>query len=502
MTMLKRLTGLVLVLCLLALALASCGSAGTDEPAETEVATGGGNETQKAAESETAEPRIDPGLPEKSFNNQTFDVLHWLLDSGVGTAWIPWEEITAETIQGDVLNDAIYDRNRKVEEDYDVVITTTYMQILDVNNTIINSTATGLQEYEVAIQRGVQTAALLNSEYLRPFESLPYVNLSQPWWSQDCLESLGMGDVHLFATSDLLVLDKSAVACVQYNHNVAEQHVESVGNLYDEVDNMTWTFERFVTICDEVGTDLDDDGRRDGEGDLVAFYCGDDPVHFLFTGAGLKFMDRDNAGYFQYLFGTGDTIEVMDTIYTDLMYADFFHNNITSSGFSYDKFAADELLFRQSSVKGAALMRNMESSFGILPIPMFSETQTRYYSEVSPHHDALMCIPASVTDSEFCGLILEALSYESHYVVYPQFHDVVITGHTPRDEESKRMLDLVFETRVYDAGLHFDMAGFAGICLRHTATHTTAFASLWEENQGKVEGKLEEFNKLIEKLNS
>ena len=501
MEMFKRLVGLALVLALTLLALVSCGgTAGPDQATETENSAGG--ETAKPAESETAEPRIDPGLPKKTFKDQTFDVLHWLLDKGVGTAWIPWEEITAETIQGDVLNDAIYDRNRVIEEQYGVTVTNTYMQIGDVNTTIINSAASGLNEYEVAVQRGVQTAGLLNSEYLRPFESLPYVNLNQPWWSQDCLESLGMGDVHLFATSDLLVLDKSAVACVQYNHNVAEQFNEAIGNLYEDVDNMAWTFERFVSICDAVGTDLDDDGKRDGEGDLVAFYCGDDPVHFLFTGAGLKFMDRDSAGYFQYLFGTGDTIETMDIIYNDLMYADFFHNNVAGTAFSYDKFAADELLFRQSTVKGAALMRNMESSFGVLPIPMFSENQTRYYNEVSPHHDALMCIPATVTDSEFCGLILEALSYESHYTVYPQFHDVVITGHTPRDEESKRMLDLVFETRVYDAGLHFDMAGFAGICLRHTATHTAAFASLWAENEEKVNAKLEEFNNLIETLNN
>ncbi|MBQ3927641.1 MAG: hypothetical protein II710_03255 [Clostridia bacterium] len=493
---------LVILLCLsmLITCLASCGqtSDGPDKDAETKDQD---SESQTEEESKT-DDRIPLNVPEKEYD-RSFTFLHWDVDKGgVGGPWIVWEEIFADKILGDTLNDAIYSRNSVINDTYNVDIVNEYRNIGELNETVKNAHMTGKSDYDAYIQRSVQLNGILTGGYLYNLQNLPYMDLSHPWWSQDSIETLALGNINQFIASDITVLDKSAIACVQYNVTVADQHREAVGNMYEMVKNGTWTFQQFVEICDNVGTDLDNDGKRNGEGDLVAFYCGDDPVHFCYNAAGLRFMEHDENNYFVYKFNSADSIETMTIIYEDLMYADFFRNNVVEKGFTTDKFRANELLFRMGFVKNASQFRDMESDYGILPIPMFSEGQTRFYSEVSPHHDSMMFISDSITDPDFVGAMLEALAWESHYTVQPIFYDVIITGRSVRDAESKEMLSIIFDSRIYDAGLIFDLEGFGGKVLRHTATHTTGFASLWDTYKKPVGEALDKLNTMIAKLNS
>ena len=503
-SLMKKIIGFIsflLCICILLVAFASCGS--STDPSNEASGDPQKQDTESLTESATeTEARLQPLVPDVKYDRD-FNFLHWDVgNAGVGGGWVVWEEIFADKMVGDTLNDAIYNRNTYINEKYGVNITNTYRDIGAVNETVKLMHTSGSQDYDAILQRSVQVGGILTGGFLHNLQDMTYMNLSSPWWNQDSISSLAMGKLNQFIASDITVLDKSATACVQFNAKVADEHKAAVGDLYEQVDNGEWTFERFVEICDEVGADLDNDGKRNGEGDLVAFYCGDDPIHFLYNAAGLRFMDHDSDGYFEYKFNSQVSFDTLETIFTDLMYADFFHNNVVDGSYGVDKFRNNEQLFRMGFVKNASQLRDMESDYGILPIPMFNNDQDEFYSEVSPHHDSIMFICNSIVDTSFVSAVLESLACESYYTVSPVFYDVIITGRSVRDEQSKRMLELIFSTRVYDAGLIFDMNSFGGVVLRHTKTHTTGFASLWEKNQSAVEAKLDEFNEMIEKMNS
>ena len=106
----KRILSLALILSLLAVSFAACGS----DDAEAPVTASGDAGTAETAAAETGEPRIDPGLPERDFEGYNFRVLT------KGTTNVHWKsrDIAAEAQNGEPINDAVYARNLKVGEQY------------------------------------------------------------------------------------------------------------------------------------------------------------------------------------------------------------------------------------------------------------------------------------------------------------------------------------------------------------------------------------------------
>ena len=99
-----------------------------------------------------------------------------------------------------------------------------------------------------------------------------------------------------------------------------------------------------------------------------------------------------------------------------------------------------------------------------------------------------------------CAVIIEALSWESYYSVYPIFYETILLNRAAKDEESKEMLKIIFSTRSYDPGLYWDRAsglhGNDGL-LRLSATKSSDIASLWAKHEGKITENFDEVNDWI-----
>ena len=483
----------LLAACLVLSCFTACGSEPETGPVESEKPTEAGT-TDAPAESET---RLEPDLPDKTYDRE-IHVMHWTVDS----AWIPWEEIDVGGIDnGDTMNDAVLDRNATVTERFGMTFSVEYVYTVSMGKMIDKLVNTSDPAYDLIVQRSVGLSEIYTQGFFYDLDSLLYTDTTKPWWNRDSLDSLALGNVHQFAASDMLLLDKSATSMVMYNATVAENYEWAVGDLYQKVKDDRWTFEEMIGICEDVSTDLNDDGVSNGEEDILGMFCGDDPIHFLFNGAGFRFMSQDGHGHYEYTFGSPESILTVQTIYEDLMYAPFFHNGWLKPIVT-DMFRADKCLFLPSGVKGVNAYRDMESNYGVLPIPKFTEDQTSFYSEVSPHHDSILGVPLSAPDTEAISVALEALSAESYYSVYPLFYNVIITGRSVRDEQSKEMLKIVFDTRVYDAGLIYDLEGFAEAVLRHTTSGNSDIASLYASYKDRIEERLDELNGIIDGLNA
>mgnify|MGYP002514011844 CR=1 FL=1 len=153
-------------------------------------------------------------------------------------------------------------------------------------------------------------------------------------------------------------------------------------------------------------------------------------------------------------------------------------------------------LFNVSMAKGCNSLRDMEDSYGILPIPKYDEYQEQHASLVWMHHDCVLGIPASCSNKEAISVVLEHMSYISYYDVYPIFYDTIILGKSARDQQSKEMLELVFQTRSFDAGQYWlgDQLPFLVL----VEQHKTNIASTWAGSVKAVEAALENFNEKID----
>lgn len=100
---------LILSFMVLLTGLISC-KANEQQPQNTnkDESTGGSTQESETPAEKPTEARIYPDLPAMDFEGYQFNVLHWGTDS--------WNsaDMSSEELDGDVFNDAVYNRNRKI----------------------------------------------------------------------------------------------------------------------------------------------------------------------------------------------------------------------------------------------------------------------------------------------------------------------------------------------------------------------------------------------------
>ena len=73
--------------------------------------------------------------------------------------------------------------------------------------------------------------------------------------------------------------------------------------------------------------------------------------------------------------------------------------------------------------------------------------------------------------------------------VQEAFYDITLTGKFTRDEESREMLDIIFENITYDIGKAFGWGGYIAQMLTATQQNK-GFAALVEANKSKAEAEI------------
>jgi len=129
----------------------------------------------------------------------------------------------------------------------------------------------------------------------------------------------------------------------------------------------------------------------------------------------------------------------------------------------------------------------MEANFGILPLPKFDEDQKNYYSVVNPYTGVMLGVPKSASELERVSIILEAMCAESKYTLQPAYYDIVLQRKYTRDEESSEMLDIIFNSRVYDIG---SVYSFGNVFLDYIALCNKSdrnVVSYYEKKMGAME---------------
>ena len=200
----KKKRAFSMMLAALLAVLAACGG---EAPAVDTTA----GDTTAAESTEPVTTALTANLPEKDFGGFEFRVLHDV--KGWGT--YSQEALDFESETGDVLTDALYRRNRKVEEEYNFV----FKEIIsdNVQSDITNSIMAGDDSYDVGM---IVYGWAAGTDLLMDFHEIPYIDLTKPWWDQNVVEQLSVGGK---LTNALLSADGVYVVfCVSPDAKAAE----------------------------------------------------------------------------------------------------------------------------------------------------------------------------------------------------------------------------------------------------------------------------------------
>lgn len=423
----KQLLTLILASALL---LGSCGGG---------VNTNHHSETTQGGSDDTTEPEVTTEaavLPERDFGGYEFRFLN-----GNVFAWFTMSSVTAEEENADTMNDAVYRRNRKVEDRYKITITETpsnaaqadYLKSVQSND---NAFDIALLRMEWALPVVLQNAAVNWAE-------IPHLELDREWWVQGSLTSMSLMNNIYYGVSLFDSSHFDSVRCFYFNKQMVEDF--KLESPYDLVKSGKWTLDKFTELGRVVSSDLNGDGKWGDEDRYGLSGYSNHIDNTLMCGFGSILSigkDKDDIPYFDL---DNETSIAKMTKLAGIVGGD---DGFAYKGKNHDAIFPDgKSLYKGDTVFGAVSMRDSEVDFGIIPTPKWDEEQENYINNGgSPF---FMTVPITAEDLDRTGAIMEALAYDSMGLIDKAMYDIVLKGKSARDEESADMLDIIFSTLQY-----------------------------------------------------
>ena len=428
-----------LLLAIAAIAAVGCGDASSDAGTVTQ-SPDAGTVTETAAVTENIYAH---DLGSYDFGGETFTIyarklLH--LNSNMH----------AETADGSTLNDAIYERNVRLMDQYNFK----FEEIFEENDTKQARLAViaGEDTYDIINTRCVYAFNYAMEGLLRPVSDLPEIDLSKPYWDKELTDAMSIGNVPFFAVGAFNTSGYEYTHLLAFNKELA---ANNDFDIYGAVKNGSWTFSTMREMMKAVVSDINGDGTMDREDRYGLLSAAKQILPCFWISAGQESMKMDTNDYpvfsllsdenFQSVF-----VEIFDLVYEN----NAWHHYTDEENVHPDEvnmFINGQGLFIDMPVFYLADLRSMDTDFGLVPYPKYDEAQTEYYSRIEGCEQT--CIPVTnVKDLEMTGVILEAMASDSAQHLVPAFYETLLKSKLARDNDSEEMLEIVFGNRVFDWG--------------------------------------------------
>ena len=497
----KKILALLFAFAMLAM-FSSCSSgekAGDNDSTTKEENNPAGAE----AESETAEERVYPDLEAKDFGGHEFTFASRFVDN---QDWTEWKErdLFAEEQNGVVINDAVFVRNRKIEDKYNVAIKEISLLHTEFSSKVNQANKAGDDIYDAVVTGLIESSSMAQGGSFLDLFGIPNLDLSKPWWSQGTVRDLSIMHKLFFIQGDLLILDNDAMEAMIFNKTLVKEY--EFENPYELVKNGDWTFDKLIEMSKRASKDLNGDGKMYIQDDLFGCIAQADTNCSFIIAGGDKICGKDADDYPIITFGSDRSYRIIDVLNEFALDEDNFINlhRFVGKFPVYDEqvimMEENRALFSWIRMVIVERLRGMETDFGIIPLPKLDKAQESYMTNNNPHTGSGLSIPVVASDVERTGMILEDLCAESRYTLQPAYYEINLRGKYARDDESQEMLDIILSNVAHDIGVVYNFGNFAGTILWYGQDKKTTYASTFEKMQGAMEKAIEKTIEAYEKL--
>ena len=374
-------------------------------------------------------------------------------------------EIAVKELISEPVNDAVFERNKSVEERLNVKINSVE-EITDDAYVITTKASTavhaGTHEYDIiasACYVGVNES--INGTFADMRKSL-YLDFDKPWWSRGFNEVVEYQGAQFCGLSAALLSQYRFAFVTLFNKDLFTEANQPF--LYESVENGSWTLDKQISLVPLFHRD-NGNGEQDEEGDIYGLvscdYVSTDPY---WSSCMVDIIKKDENGDYMMVFDSGKLHDVAEKVLR-LFY------EVEDGTFDYkmETMNTEQDKIREMFARGGAAMatvrileleyesiRGMEQQFGVVPMPKFDEVQTEYRTLL---HDqfTVFSILTTVEKEEGrldeVGAVLEAMSSESYKVVRPAYYETTLRTKIAQDPESAEMFDLIIDNIYIDAGI-------------------------------------------------
>lgn len=464
----KKTLCLLLAALMTASALTACGETETETDASAA-------DTAAQTETEETEPRLLDDLPDG------IDLDGWNVNVLSGAhPDVCGDEICVEELNGDVINDAVYNRNLAVENRLNIKLTDNVLRAgggefshpdYAASETLTTLVTSGDTTYNLYTSNSYTTAALGYNHILHNLREVENLDLTKPYWAQYINETATVNGQQYLCTGPMSLGFFRFNTAMVFNKRLFLDN--SIEYPYQTVLEGRWTLDTVNSIAEQIYADTNGDGVLEVGVDTVGYstraYPDSGNIDGFWGSCNLRTISKDEDGFYKYDVNVDHFVSVVDSLLMLL------------NGDGSEGMAANDGVFQSAFRDGKqGLMnitlhwmesewaREMDDEYGVLPNPKLNEDQDNYYT-LAQDQFLVYAIPLSVGLEELpnLGIFLEAFAAESYATVKPAYYEIALTAKYVNDQDSAAMLDIITNNVYVDpAILYLSIMNFNVMTLR------------------------------------
>ncbi len=387
-------------------------------------------------------------IPEDTdFDGATVNILKWNHYEA--------KDFNVEEENGEILNDALYNRNRSTEERLNVVLQ--FPEVTGRDNgaelmkAVQSTVMSGLGAYDALGCNSTRTANCAAAGLFINLYNIDYLDFEKPWWSEKILKNAEIAGKVYFATGDITTSSIARIMGLFVNMDMFHEFNPS-DDLLDIVIDGDWTLDKMLDSSKGVYADLNSNGAKDAE-DRFAYASDSFQLMAPFTASGLKAVVQTEDGGLKISessYGERANLLVEKMI-------GYMHGG--NEGFAIAK-VDDRTVFNEYRVMffsfvmrilDTATVRDYEYELSFIPWPKFDAADDDYIIASSSTFSAF-AVPLDVKDADMSGAVLETLASEGYRQLTPALFEVCYKVKYNNDATNRQaaIFDIMRENRQYD----------------------------------------------------
>lgn len=360
----------------------------------------------------------------------------------------PYMEVSCGEPSGEVINDAVWERNVVLNQKYNFnIVSNMAGDKGKVTKAVEVDASSGEANYHLIMQTLSQSAALAINGYLCEFSELPGVNLEAEYWLTDAIEQLSICKKNYYAPCYANICFLSATFLTYLNKDMVTQY--SLDNPYEAVKKGDWTYELYNKLCAAVTADTNGNGL-DAD-DIVGLRFQPAAWGAFFTGFGGMLIKKDADDVPVFTADEANQERLLKVLEIPLdnsaaMYTEYKNCKIA--------FEGGKSLFLIQPAYDLEYYRQLKD-FGILPMPKYDSAQENYISTMHQDWGSVMSVEKTHGEDalEAISVVLEDMAKESYSIVKPAYYDRMLQGRYAKDADSAEMLDIIYSHITVDLTL-------------------------------------------------
>lgn len=414
-------------------------------------------------------------------------------------------DVTEQT--GDIVEDAVYKRNITVSEKYNFNLQLVggedapHASGTVVNEALQSSVLAGSNDYDLIGNHMSQGTTAVLQGLLLNLRSVDYLDFDQPWWNSSYLDAVTIHNKTYLAAGELALMMVSNVFGTYFNKTIYNNYYPGE-DLYEIVNSGGWTMDLLSKYCSGVYSDVNGSGLPD-DGDQFGMIYEIRQVHAdaFAGGARIQYTTFDkDANTCKWTLENERTATFLDKMKSMVFdNPGTFPVPQTRAHITKDilYFLRDDLaLFTVDILYCASVLRDMESDYGIVPLPKLDETQDDYSSQLG-NSFTVFGIPVTCDRPDEIGAAMEGLCAESYRTVTPTYFEQALKVKYARDNEASQMLDICVGNLYFDTAVVFNQVlNTAAAVFRVIMTDSSTL----ESGMSTIKSREESTNELLQTL--